>query len=73
MPLRIPHRELPPDTLDALIEEFVTRDGTNPAEAFHSVEQVRKLLDAGQVVITFDEESESCTILATEDAERQGV
>jgi hypothetical protein len=73
MPLRIPHRELPPDTLDALIEEYVTRDGTNTADAFHSVEQVRKLLDAGQVVITFDEESESCTILAAEEAERQGV
>ena len=73
MPLRIPHHELPRDTLDALIEEFVTRDGTNPADAFHSVDQVKKLLDAGHVVITFDEESETCTLLRKEEAERQGV
>ncbi|XAL98005.1 YheU family protein [Phycisphaeraceae bacterium D3-23] len=73
MPLRIPHDQLPADTLDALIEEFVTRDGTDPAEAYHSIDQVRKLLDAGRVVITFDEESETCTILRKEDAERLGV
>lgn len=73
MPLRIPHDELPDDTLDALIEEFVTRDGTNPAEAYHSIEQVKHLLDTGHVVITFDEESETCTILRKEDAERQGM
>lgn len=73
MPLLIPYRELPAETLEALIEEFVTRDGTNPAEAFHSIDQVRKLLDTGQVVITFDEESESCTILAAEEAKRLGL
>ncbi|MFI4859781.1 MAG: YheU family protein [Phycisphaerales bacterium JB063] len=73
MPLQIPHDELPPDTLDALIEEFVTRDGTDWTEAYRSVEQVKKLLDAGRVVITFDEESETCTILRKEDAQRQGV
>ena len=73
MPIRIPHAELPPATLDALIQEFVTRDGTTTADAPHSVQQVRGLLDAGWVVIVFDEDSESCTIVSSEDADRQGL
>lgn len=68
MPLRIPHHELSPDTLDALIEEFVTRDGTDLTEAPRSVDQVRRLLDAGKAVIAFDEDTESCNILLREDA-----
>jgi hypothetical protein len=68
MPLRIPHQQLSPDTLDALIEEFVTRDGTDPSNATRSIQQVRKLLEQGKAVITFDEDSESCNILLREDA-----
>ncbi|MEM1353858.1 MAG: YheU family protein [Planctomycetota bacterium] len=66
--MRIPHHELSPDTLDALIEEFVTRDGTDLTEAPRSVDQVRRLLDAGKAVIAFDEDTESCNILLREDA-----
>jgi len=47
MPLRIPHKQLSPDTLNRLIEEFVTRDGTDISEATRSIEQVHKLLDQG--------------------------
>lgn len=68
MPLRIPHQQLSADTLNALIEEFVTRDGTDPSNATRSIEQVRKLLEQGKAVITFDEDSESCNILLREDA-----
>ena len=68
MPLRIPHQQLSPDTLNGLIEEFVTRNGTNLAEAAQSIEQVRKLLEQGKAVITFDEDTESCNILLREDA-----
>lgn len=68
MPLRIPHQELSCDTLDALIEEFVTRDGTDISDSPRSLEQVRRLLDAGQAVIAFDEETETCNILLRDDA-----
>lgn len=68
MPIRIPHQQLSPDTLDGLIEEFVTRNGTDLTEAPRSIEQVRKLLDQGKAIITFDEDEESCNILLREDA-----
>jgi len=73
MPLRIPHTELPTDTLDALIEEFVTRDGTNLSQAQNSAEKIRKMLDSGRAVIVFDEASESCNILLKEEADRAGL
>lgn len=68
MPIRIPHQQLSPDTLDGLIEEFVTRNGTDLADAPRSIEQVRKLLQQGKAVITFNEDEESCNILLREDA-----
>lgn len=68
MPLRIPHEQLSDDTLNSLIEEFVTRNGTDLTEAMRSIEQVRKLLNQGKAVITFDEDTESCNILLREDA-----
>ena len=70
MPLRIPHQELSPETLDALIEEFVTRDGTDLTDAPRSVDQVRRLLDAGHAVIAFDVETESCNILLRDEAKQ---
>lgn len=67
MPIRIPHQQLSSDTLDGLIEEFVTRNGTDLADAPRSIAQVRKLLERGKAVITFDEDTESCNILLRED------
>ena len=69
MPIRIPHQQLSPDTLDGLIEEFVTRNGADLSEAPRSIAQVRKLLEQGKAVITFDEDEESCNILLREDAQ----
>jgi len=69
MPIRIPHQQLSPDTLNGLIEEFVTRNGTDISDAPRSIEQVIKLLEQGKAVIAFDEESESCNILLREDAQ----
>ncbi len=69
-PVVVPMSALPPDTLRALVEEFVTRDGTDygdretPLQA--KVEQVRQLLDRERAFILFDEETASCTILPAE-------
>lgn len=68
MPLRIPHQQLSQDVLNGLIEEFVTRNGTDLSDAPRSIEQVRKLLEQGKAVITFDEDAQSCNILLREDA-----
>ena len=69
MPLRIPHNQLSADTLNGLIEEFVTRNGTDLTDAPRSIEQDHKLLEQGKAVITFDEDTESCNILLREDAQ----
>jgi uncharacterized protein len=62
----IPWQELQPETLRALIEEFVTRDGTDYGEREASFEtkvrQVRQLLETGKIKLVFDPETESCDL-----------
>jgi len=66
----IPHRELSPEVLRGLIEEFVTRDGTDYGERETplqtKVAQVWRQLDLGAAVIVFNEQDGSCTILPKE-------
>ena len=63
----IPWDRIPPETLQQLIEEFVTRDGTDygstetPLET--RVEQVRRALRDGRAVVTFDSALQSATIV----------
>jgi uncharacterized protein YheU (UPF0270 family) len=63
----IPYDELEPDTLKALIEEFITRHGAvqghEDVPLERMIEQVLSQLKSGKVVIVFDEEAESCTIV----------
>ena len=62
----IPHDRLPPDVLHALVEEFVTRDGTDYGEREASletkIEHVMKLLRSGRITVVFDPETESCDL-----------
>ena len=60
--IRIPHERLAPETLRALIEEFVTRDGTELSEAAAMIAQVEELLRRGEVQVWFDGESRTCNI-----------
>lgn len=66
----IPYQELSEQALQALIEEFVSRDGTDYGEQEASlgrkVKQVEDLLRQGSVVIVFDSHTESCDIVARE-------
>lgn len=68
--MRIPHTALAADTLRNLIEEFVTREGTDYGEQLYSladkVAQVRRQLEKGLVVIVYDPHSESCHILPSD-------
>lgn len=71
-PLIIPHRALEPDTLTALLEDYVTRDSTDSGDhevpVAARVEQVRRQLDAGQAFIVYDAEAESFNIVPPEQA-----
>ena len=68
--LVIPHRDLSPEALTGLIQEFVTRDGTDSGYTRGSLEEsvamVRRQLDAGQAVIVFDDGSKTCNIVPAE-------
>lgn len=66
----IPHRELSPEALQGIIEDFVTRDGTDYGETETplavKVAQVKAQLDKGVYVIVYDLELESAMIVPKE-------
>lgn len=66
-PIIVPPGRLSADALQGLIEEFVTREGTDYGHEEHSFaqkcQQVRRQLDRGEVVIAFDPESESTNLV----------
>ena len=66
----IPHEKLEPVTLQSLIEEYVSRDGTDYGEIEVSLDErvagVLQQLKRREVVIWFDPETESCTLLTRE-------
>lgn len=69
--VKIPYNQLSPEALYGVVEEFVTRDGTDYGEVEIPLEtkinQVLNHLKAGKVVIVFDQETESCTVLRSDD------
>ncbi|PVZ20248.1 MULTISPECIES: YheU family protein [unclassified Pseudomonas] len=66
----IPFDALEPDTLTRLIEDFVTRDGTDNGDETPlptRVLRVRQALAKDQAFIVFDPESQQCQLLARHD------
>jgi uncharacterized protein YheU (UPF0270 family) len=61
--MRIPHAELSPMALRGVVQEFVTRDGTDHSSVERRIEAVLRQLDAGRVEVHFDEETETCNIV----------
>ena len=59
----IPHTQLSPAALRAIVEEFVTRDGTDHSSVERRIETVLRHLEAGRVELHFDVETESSNIL----------
>ena len=66
----IPHRQLSGKALRGVIEEFVTREGTDyggvSVPLSDKVDQVRTQLDRGQAVLVYDDETQSCNIIPTD-------
>ena len=65
--MEIPHTELSAEALRAVIEEFITREGTDYGMQEYSleqkIEQVRGQLARGEVRIVFDPDSQTCNLL----------
>ncbi|MCB0324400.1 MAG: YheU family protein [Bdellovibrionales bacterium] len=65
--MKIPLERLAPEILNALIEEFVLREGTEYGEREYSlaekIQAVKQQLERGEAFVAFDPDSESCTIL----------
>lgn len=72
-PIIIPYSELSPAALEGIIEEFVTRNGTELGTEVpldERVRRVRELLQKGYFLLVFDTESETCSIIPAAAAER---
>lgn len=69
-PVQVPIERLSAEALDGLIEEFVTRDGTDYGLEESSLEEkkraIRRQLERGDVVIVFEPDSETCNIVSAE-------
>ena len=70
----IPASQLSSQALRGLIEEFITREGTDYGNTVYTlddkVSQVERQLQAGDVVIVFNAEENSCTLLPRKEAEQ---
>ena len=73
----VPYERIPEATLRRMIEEFVTRDGTDygqtevPLET--RVENVMHQLRKGKTLVVYDEESESANLVTREQLQQAGI
>lgn len=66
-PIEIPAARLENDVLTALLEEYITREGTDyglvELTLEEKLEQLRGLIDSGRAKILFDPVTSSCTLV----------
>lgn len=69
--IEIPFHLLTADALKGLIEEFVSREGTDYGQGEYTLEakaaSVRKQLENGRAVIVYDPAAEGCNIVLREE------
>lgn len=72
--VEIPFNLLTDDALKGLIEEFVSREGTDYGQSEHTLDaksaSVRKQLATGRAVIVYDPATECCNIVLKEELGR---
>lgn len=75
--IEVPYKRLSSSALNGLIEEFVTREGTDYGHADQSFEKkvasVVRQLESGRAVVLYDEETGSCNIVTREEFLRRGA
>jgi uncharacterized protein YheU (UPF0270 family) len=64
--MQIPHRRLSAAALRAVVEEFVTRDGTDDSPIAGRIDSVLRQFDAGTLVLHYDTDTASCSIQAAD-------
>lgn len=69
--IEVPYKEISPDALQGLLEDFVTRQGYDTTDVESGLEdltqQVRQQLVKGELSIVFDPVTESVTILTKQE------
>tara|TARA_B100001123_G_C14684343_1_gene778720 strand:+ start:288 stop:503 length:216 start_codon:yes stop_codon:yes gene_type:complete len=65
--VEIPYTELSGDALRGVIEEFVSREGTEYGQREYTLEdkinRVVRQLESGEVKLFFDEQSQTCNLV----------
>ena len=65
--MEIPHHQVPEQTLLAIIEEFISREGTDYGHREYTldekVEKVKSQLLNGEIKLMFDSETSSCNLV----------
>ncbi len=73
--IKIPHRALSAAALMGVIDDFIHREGTDYGHRDFSLEEkraaVRRALDAGTAVVTFDPNSSTTTIVMAADSKQR--
>lgn len=73
----IPYNQLSSDALNGLVEEFITREGTDygieEISLQDKVEQVLAQIKRGEVVIVFDSTMETVSLMTEIDAKQSGA
>ncbi len=71
--MRIPPDQLSAQALDGIIEEFITREGTDYGVREVSLEekirQIKAQIDRGEVIILYDSDSQSCNLVPSGELE----
>jgi uncharacterized protein YheU (UPF0270 family) len=69
--IRVPATALSPESIAGLVEEFITREGTDYGEREFSLaekrETVMRQLERGDVAIVFEFEGESTTLVTKQE------
>jgi uncharacterized protein len=61
--MRVSHTHLSPTALRAVVEEFVTRDGTDHSAVERRILDVLDQLEDGRAELNFDDETKTCNIV----------
>jgi uncharacterized protein len=68
--MEIPYKELSKDALRAIMEEYITREGTDYGDQEYSLDdkigQVLRQLESGEAVIDYDADAQTCHLQSRE-------
>lgn len=73
----IPHKQIAPETLHALLESYANRDGTDYGEVELSLEdkvrQLESALERGDIVLCYEEQTDSINLMTAQAAKQVNV